>query len=177
VRCYLIPLDDEPAPPSVIPDDVLTDWTHHYNFALDDYGFNLTGVSAVWVEGVGIQATPVAYGDRLAGVSRNMPTPAAEGFTFTFMWAKFTSWPTPGEGGVSFWFRLNNVTLLNDVSLFGLPVVQTRTNTHLAQGELMEVSWVSTLDNPPSGTHVLAELIIAGTGNDPYPTDPAYVPS
>ena len=165
-----------PAPVSLIPSDVSYEWAHFYDFTVDDYGWTPQGTGTVWTEGQGLVSHPASYGDRLAGCTKTVPTPAAAGFDFTFCWVKFTEWPAPADGAVTYWFKLGPDVIYSDPSLWGLPIVQTRTNKHVSQGQPIEISWPSTLGNPPSGHHILAELLIAGINDDPFPDDPDYIP-
>jgi len=169
----------DPQPISLIPDDVSHDWAHYYDFKVEEFGWTLMGKNASQADGQGIVSYPTAYNDALSGCKKNVATPAPDGFTFTFFWVKYTFWPTPNTGGVSYWFKIGTpgTVLLNDVSLFGLPIIQTRTNKHINQGEPVEIGSLFTYGNPPSGSSCLEALLIAGTGDDPWPDDPDYIPS
>lgn len=160
-------------PDSELPADV--EWSHAIDFSeeTEHYDWNFNGTGVQHVHGTGVVVQPAAYGDRLAGMQKNFPTPAAEGFTVTYVKIEFSEWPA-GTGTVSYWLKLGADVVSNDVGLWGAMAVEIFTNRHVSQGQPFEICWTSTLGNPPTGQHVLKRIVYAGTGNDPFPTDPEY---
>jgi len=171
---YLLPSDCCPSE-SEIPG--LYDWAHEIDFSAENtlYDWVPTGVGATHEIGTGIVSTPVAYGDRLAGVVKSLPPVLPEGARFTFMLAEFTSWPV-GDGATTFWFKLGPDVIYSDNGLYGKPLVKAETDRLVSQGQPIEFCWNSTLENPPSGEHILKRIVYAGLGTDPFPADPAYTP-
>lgn len=150
------------------------DWAHSIDFTEGNlYDWQMNGTGVQMIAGQGVVVTPAAYGDRLAGVQKALPTPAPDGFNFTFMQVEFSAWPQ-GSGTTSYWFKLGSDVMYSDNGMYGKPKVSLIMDKTVSQGQPIEIAWNSTLGNPPSGSHKLTRIIYAGKGTDPWPTDPAY---
>lgn len=162
-------------PESVIPPSVAYDWSHYYDFMLVG-DFDWLGIgSTVYQLGEGFTANVGSYGDTIAACSKAATTPLAES-RLTFWRIEYGDWPISDENS-GYWAKVVPDALSTDMSLYGSQFLSGTTNKLIGQGVVLEFGNVQCFENPAiGGPSSLRGLLIAGTGADPFPSDPVYTP-
>lgn len=153
------------------------DWGHRYNFRLSEYGWALIGTSSgrSYELGVGFvnrNMDDEGVDDYLPGINKHVPSPFA-GATLTYFQLRYTSWPTKTLA-VGYWAGIDGGTpVAANMSLYGREYVSQIVDLPLAQGQQLNFGAVSVRGiDTVGGDSILAELVIVGEGDDPWPEDP-----
>lgn len=154
----------------ILPPDVT--WAHSYDFKVGLHDW--TVIQGAWEDGVGI-VKPHAFAQRISAVSRAITSSQPTG-KLTFVRLEFDEWPQTSSPAVTNWgYRHPNHLNTNPI-FFGRPVISYETNEDTPQGESLEFvnAGSNQFDDPHLGQSILSRLVIAGTGQDPWPADEQF---
>lgn len=151
---------------------VLYDWVHRYDFRPSLNGW--TDGNTMWVVNQGFYNPSVNWAERLGEAHK---TPVVTGGNMTFMAMRVTTWPTnPGYGGVGpWWFKVDADAYYSNVWIASQNWITWSPPTPpLIDGDISVANYQFDQTQPgePSGVSKWYELLIAGTGADPFPADP-----
>lgn len=157
---------DCPELPPGVP--VSYDWLHVYDFSVSLYDWE--DFEGQWVEGQGIYLADVSQYDNIGLLSKD----AAANTTIKYIAVQMTQWPSsPWDGGVQpFWLGVDGATEWFDAAYIGVQWLQQVLNQAVSNGHTVGVMKYQYTNSEVAGSSCFKTLILAGTGNDPFPGDP-----
>lgn len=152
-----------------------TTWAHEYRFDIYASGWTLVGQGATRVDGQGVVSTVSANFQSISGVRKSAPSPQANS-KLTFVRLEYDQWPTCLSPQVGSWAYHSPNVINKNGQYWGRSVIQFECDETIQQGEELQLGNATVYgpDPLPSGTSVLRRVIIAGTGQDLFPSDPQY---
>jgi len=144
------------------------DWVHHYDFSIGQYAW--TDIGNFYVPFVGFINPDVDQFEQLPGVSKSAVGGPG---SVVYIAALVDVWPsgTLGGGASPFWFEIG--TSFWDPDLRGtLDWIATTQTFNYIVGTLFKVFNMQFDQAGVSGVSKWHRLVIAGTGTDPFPSDP-----
>lgn len=164
-------------PPEGIDFPAGTTWAKDFDLTSSLYTGAVRGNKSAFVEGQGIVADITANFDWIAGYEIARPSPAATS-QLLYVELHYSAWPTAPGHSVANWSYHHPNVLNNLATFWGRAVISFETNETVNQGETLQFgnAGCGNSDPQPSGQSILTRIIIAGSGEDPYPDVPDYTP-
>lgn len=171
-------------PEVVVPDvpiPVTHTWAHSYDLTNNvdalKWRWGRVDPKYSWVEGEGFKATGLIQYDYTPFIEK-IPDAGFVSGTAAFKWAYLdVTWPSSTTYADEILMKVFNVTTPWNNFKNETPVSSVLyANSNLGPNQVMQANKAQLTQPTASGDAAIRRIIIAGTGTDPYPGDPQYIP-
>lgn len=154
----------------VVPEGM--DWAHFYDFRLDQYDWVIDSQDGEWQMGVGFVNEIVQYAN-LPQASKNSEFAGTDDAQWRY-WRATVQWPVSSGYADACMVRVQGQGNVAIEPYIGMPIVSGSVNSPFPDGAIFRCFRGQSGDPNASGTAILKTLLIAGTGDDPFPNDAPY---